>query len=200
MSSVEEVVGTSLACAPVLVDEFLETEVACADTDCPADGCHGEHTLLGVSPRRSSEPVKSFDPGALHRTRTERGMSMDRLAEAAAVTRANLIGYERGRIAVGVDTLVALAKALEVDPVVLLKPGSTDVQRATLADLRWAAGLSKAAVAEKLGLQWNTWNAIERGLRAFRPEVAAHVASLLGTTVDVVMAAHQRGLDNPVER
>ncbi|OJA71631.1 hypothetical protein BGV72_30370 [Burkholderia ubonensis] len=52
--------------------------------------------------------------------RGKRGMSQEKLADRAGLHRTQLSAIERGRSNVMVDTLVALAEALDVDAVELL--------------------------------------------------------------------------------
>lgn len=126
--------------------------------------------------RRSSEPTHNFDPDALLRLRRERGLSHDALTEIVSMSRPDLIAYEKGRKRPGVDRLAVLAKGLNVDPWALT---TADPSAPTLADLRVRAGLTRSALAETLGMPRGTWDAIERGRRELRPEIATQAAQAI---------------------
>ena len=49
-------------------------------------------------------------------------MTLDQLAKAAGIARTSLWNLTTGRAGVTVDTLVKLGTALDVDPVVFLRP------------------------------------------------------------------------------
>jgi transcriptional regulator with XRE-family HTH domain len=139
---------------------------------------------------RSKEGVARFDPTALRRLRAERELTLDQLAERVGTTRPQLIAYEQGRRVPGMDTFAALALTLEVDPLDLT---TATEATATLADLRARRGLTKAAFAEKVGLTWTTWDAIERGRQPLRPGLVARAATILEVDEDAIRAAHVRG-------
>jgi transcriptional regulator with XRE-family HTH domain len=142
--------------------------------------------------KRSGEIVRSFDPEALRRLREERGLSHDSLGAMVRVARPNLIGYEKGRERPGIEVLGDLARALGVDPLALTTATSAT---ATLADLRARAGLSKSALAARVGLGRYMWDQIERGKRALQPDVAAKAAEALGVSARTVRAALKRGIE-----
>lgn len=148
--------------------------------------------LAGSDPRRSVEPVRSFDPEALRRIRWRRGMSHDALAAVVEVARPNLIAYEQGTKRPGVEILGALARALGVDPWALT---TARARTATVADLRARAGITKTDLARRLGIARSTWDLIERGDRQLRPELAVVVAELLAVDERGLRQALRRGVD-----
>ncbi len=141
---------------------------------------------------RSNEPVASFDPARLRDLRRSHGMSHDTLGSLTGLQRPNLIAYERGDRRPGVDVLVALAKALGVDPLALTR---VDPTTATLADLRARAGLTRVETAARLGISSSYLRALERDPRQLRPELAKRLARMLRIPVEEVQAAHARGVD-----
>jgi transcriptional regulator with XRE-family HTH domain len=142
--------------------------------------------------QRSIEPVTSFDPDALKRLREARGLSHDRLGAVTSIDRPQLIAYEKGRTVPSVDTVTALAQALEVDPLELT---SATLATATLADLRLRRGLTKTSMAAELGLSAASWDSIERGRRGLRADLAPHAANVLAVDADTLEAARQRSVE-----
>lgn len=140
--------------------------------------------------RRTAEAVRSFDPEALRRLRRGRGLSHDALGALVGVSRPNLIAYEKGAMRPGLEVLAALAGALGVDALELT---TATAETATLADLRARAGLSKSALATRLGLARSTWDLIERGRRRLQPAIAAAAAAALGVSEEELAAARERG-------
>ncbi|WP_314412504.1 helix-turn-helix domain-containing protein [Streptomyces kroppenstedtii] len=55
-----------------------------------------------------------FDPDALRRIRTERGVSQRRLGRLIGRSATNMCSYEQGRIAPSLASLAAIARALNV--------------------------------------------------------------------------------------
>lgn len=141
--------------------------------------------------KRSGEVVRSFDPEALRKLRESRGLSHDSLGAMVRVARPNLIGYEKGRERPGIEVLGDLARALEVDPLALTTATPATV---TLADLRARAGLTKSALATRVGLGRYMWDQIERGKRTLQPGVVPVAASALGVSERALRAALQRGI------
>jgi transcriptional regulator with XRE-family HTH domain len=142
--------------------------------------------------RRSAERVVKFDPGALRTIRGTRELTLDALAARVGAARSTLIGYEKGRLVPGIDSLAALAAALDVDPLDLT---SATLETATVADLRVRRGLSKAALAAELGVSPASWDAIERGRRPLRDDLATRAARLLRVDLAELAAAQRRGLE-----
>ena len=141
--------------------------------------------------QRSGERVASFSGATLRETRRNRGLSIDALGELVAVTRSALVGYEHDRVRPGIEILVDLSRALRVDPYKLM---GIDRGAATLAHLRATAGLTKTAIARRLGMGRSTWSHIERGTRSLQPAVAERLAPLLDAPVAEVLAARARGI------
>lgn len=137
----------------------------------------------------------SFDPEALKRLRQARGLTHDMLGGRAGVARPNLIAYELGGRP-GVDMLMALARALRVDPWDLT---TVDPAAPTLTDLRVRAGLTKAELAARLGMSRSAWHLVETGKRKLRPPVATAVATVLRLSARRVREAWQRGVDHGKE-
>jgi transcriptional regulator with XRE-family HTH domain len=70
-------------------------------------------TLVEADGRRFGDNIRSL--------RRRRGLSRAALARKADVGRDSLLGIESGKRAPRLDTLLAVADGLEVDPAVLLK-------------------------------------------------------------------------------
>ena len=157
-----------------------------------AEHIGGGALVSSGGPRRSVEPVRSFDPEALRRARQRRRLSHDALAELVDVARPNLIAYEQGTTRPGVEVFAALARALGLDPLALTTATS---RTATLADLRARAGVTKTELASRLGIARSTWDLIERGTRKLRPETAAAVSEILGVDERQLQRALRRGID-----
>lgn len=157
-----------------------------------AEHAEGGTLVRSDGARRSVEAVRSFDPEALRRLRRARGLSHDALAELVDVARPNLIAYEKATKRPGVEILIALARALGVDPLALT---TSTARTATLADLRARAGVTKTDLADGLGMARSTWDLIERGGRRLQPETAAAVAEILGVSERTLRQALRRGID-----
>lgn len=141
--------------------------------------------------RRSSEPAPGFCPAALRRARAACGLSLDGLGQRTQLSRAALVAYEQGRARPGIDVLQALAQALAIDPLDLL---GDDLATATLAQLRARAGLTKTAMATRMGLARCMWAHVEAGRRTLQPAQGARAAALLQIDQTALHAAHRRGL------
>lgn len=65
---------------------------------------------------RTSDPRRVAFGRRVRVLRVARGMSQERLADAAGMHRTYVSGLERGTRNVGLDNILALADALNVDP------------------------------------------------------------------------------------
>lgn len=141
---------------------------------------------------RTNEAVDSFNAAALRRVRDERGLSQAELAAEVGARPAQISGYERGERVPGIETFVALARVLEVDPFTL---AGVDASTATLADHRARCGVSKAALAAKVGLTEKAWAQIESGRQqdVLERDLAERVGEVLGLDAEAVRAARERG-------
>jgi transcriptional regulator with XRE-family HTH domain len=108
-------------------------------------------------------------------------------------TRSWLIGLEKGRRSPGPDLLVRLAEALGVDPLSLL---ATDGEP-TLAQYRFAAGLTQQEIADRVGCSDVSYSSLERGVTTtLQIGEAVILAEIFGVDAEEVMSAlgrHQRG-------
>ena len=78
-------------------------------------------------PRRSNpDPEHMKLGGRIRALREERGMSMSRLAERAALSKGHMSSIEAGYHAVGTRTITTLALALGVAPMYLLVDPAVD--------------------------------------------------------------------------
>lgn len=137
------------------------------------------------------EAVRAFSGRALEGLRHKRGLSLDALAGLVAISRPNLIAYEKARRQPSPATVIALADALHVDPVRLSAvPASTW----TLADVRAFAGYTKTEVAAELGVARATYDAMEAGRRRLRADLFEPLAGLLGRSPATVRSAYRRSL------
>lgn len=144
--------------------------------------------------QRSGESVVSFDPAALRRIRTERGLTIEALAQRCGVPRPSVSNYEAGRTIAGIDTLQVLASVLGVDPLDLT---TATPETSTLADLRARAGVTRSAMAAGLGIARDTWDAMETGRRRLQDRLIDQLAAVLSVTAEQVVQAHARGLRPP---
>lgn len=64
----------------------------------------------------------------------------------------------------------------------------------SLQDLRAFSGWTRTDAAAALGVARATYDAMENGRRAFRPELLDQLAVALGCTVREARAAHRRSL------
>jgi len=72
--------------------------------------------------------------------RLERGMSLASLREAGGLTPSQMSSAERGRVRVTMGTVVAVARALDVPPFVLMAFPDEDPLSAVLEEIRQAYG------------------------------------------------------------
>lgn len=69
---------------------------------------------------RTGEPLRLVLAANVRRYRNERGWSQERLAEKSKLTQVFVSRIETAKVAPTIDTVAALARALEVDPSLLL--------------------------------------------------------------------------------
>ena len=130
-----------------------------------------------------------FDPGRLRSARAAASLTRGALAAAANVHEDELKKWETGRRVPQVDTVAALARALNISPLALLDRGAD--QALTLQQLRTVAGLSQQRTAELSGLLRTTYSQIERGetVTLSEPDAAAIGRAFEADTAEV-LAAH----------
>ena len=136
--------------------------------------------------------IRGFDPAAMARLRRERGLTLDELGELLGKSRQHLISWEKGRSSPSPANLVALAAALAVAPAELTEIAGDEVE---LVDLRARAGFTQAELAAAVGMPRPTYAAVEQGLLAPRPPLAAALASVLGLEVGELERAFRRRAD-----
>jgi transcriptional regulator with XRE-family HTH domain len=105
--------------------------------------------------------ASGFDPARLRTAREAAQLSRGALAEAASVHPSSVSEWESGRQVPRVETVAALAKALQIQPDDLLEP--VEGAPLTLGRLRIAAGKSQQQIAEAAGMLRTTYSAVERG-------------------------------------
>lgn len=137
------------------------------------------------------EAVRAFSGRALQELRRQRGLSLDALAGLVAISRPNLIAYEKARRHPSPATLAALAGALNVEPARL---SAVPASAWTLADLRAFAGYTKSDVAAELGVARATYDAMEAGRRQLRADLFEPLAALLGRKPATLRSAYRRSL------
>ena len=103
--------------------------------------------------------ASEFDPGRLREQRRSAALSQADLAAAAGVHERVVGFWETGVRVPQVDAVAALARALGVPPVELLKPG----ERITVRLLRVRAGLNQRQAASSAGLLPHRYGQLERG-------------------------------------
>jgi transcriptional regulator with XRE-family HTH domain len=133
--------------------------------------------------------VRGFDSVAMARLRKRRGLTLDALGELLGQSRQHLITWEKGLARPTPVKLVALAKALGVEPSALTTMSS---EGPDLAALRAWAGLTQAQLAAAAGIPRPTYSALERGALALRLEVARRVATALGREPEEIRRAYER--------
>lgn len=129
-----------------------------------------------------------FDPARLRSARAAASLTRGALAAAANVHEDELKKWETGRRVPQVDTVAALARALNISPLALLDRGAD--QALTLQQLRTVAGLSQQRTAELSGLLRTTYSQIERGetVTLSEPDAAA-IGRAFGADTAEVLAA-----------
>jgi transcriptional regulator with XRE-family HTH domain len=147
--------------------------------------------------RRSTERVENFDPDALLRVRKAKSVTLDDLAALAGSARSTLINYEKGRVRPGPESLYAIARALDVEPLALT---TADPEALTLKDLRVSNGVSRSRLSDEIKVSQATWDAIERGRRPMSEAVAARAARFLRVTPEKLVEAWDRGLAERVRQ
>jgi transcriptional regulator with XRE-family HTH domain len=165
-----------------------------------AVGVPAYRMAMGAGPRagrRGPEAVPNFDPEALLRVRTERGLSQDQLCATVGITRPALIWYEKGRRRPTPKRLVELARGLGVDPLDLT---TATVATASIADLRTRAGLTRQDVTGELGVARSEYDRIERGEVALVLVHASALCGLLGVSIEGLLRASERAGRAGLER
>lgn len=134
--------------------------------------------------------ARGFDPGRLKAERTAVRLTQGSLARAAGLHEDEIGHYEAGRRVPQVETVAALARAMQIPPARLFAPRENE--RPSLAELRTLAGLNQQqAAAEAGGMTRGTYSAIERGETAAPSDSHfAAIAKALHASVDQVRVAH----------
>lgn len=134
--------------------------------------------------------IPSFDGEKLRAAREAQGWSRGRLAVALGKTVTSVSGWERGQRNPAPATLVALAKALDIEPADLL-----DIPRAEwgLVEFRAAAGLEQKDAAEQVGISAAMLSQLEATYVALpTPDKVAAMASLYNSTPEELADAWDR--------
>jgi transcriptional regulator with XRE-family HTH domain len=71
--------------------------------------------------KKASKPLRSVFAANLRRERELRGFSQEHLADLAGLHRTYVGSVERGERNISIDNVERLAKALELEPVLLLR-------------------------------------------------------------------------------
>lgn len=143
----------------------------------------GQDTLAAVA------PTSPFDPAAFTAVRRAAGLSLTAVGEMVGVDRQRVWAWESGRATPGPARLLALAAAVSVDPLRLLR---LDPQRPPLAGLRLRAGLTRTELARRAGLPRSSVDRLDRlgrRRRALPADVADRLAAALGVSADEVRRA-----------
>jgi transcriptional regulator with XRE-family HTH domain len=124
--------------------------------------------------------------------RGRRGLTQEELAERAGLSPTTLVHLENGDVrAPRIGTLYSLAKALQVDPELLI--GEAFVRRLTrLKELRERASLSQADLAKRAGVLKKTIAHLEGLHRYAQPSTARKIASALGVGVEELYEDRER--------
>lgn len=136
-----------------------------------------------------------FDPAKLREARQSQHLTQDQVAERLGVTRHRMSEWENGQRIPQPASLRALADALRVPPHELSTV--TDLNSATLKDLRYFAGLDVAEVAGRAEISTVLLLKLEAGQRTPKPELAEALARLYRVTTDELLAAHAHGGSGP---
>lgn len=103
--------------------------------------------------------VSGFDPQRLRLARNKAGLSYRQVGESAGISATTVFKYEKGQSRPRAHTLRALATALDCTTAYL----APAPRRATLTQLRDAAGLSLRDIALVVGFTKNTVSRVEQG-------------------------------------
>jgi len=140
-----------------------------------------------------------FDPGHLRAARQAAQLTQGALAAAAGAHVKEVREWESGRRVPQVGAVAALARALGISPLELIRRDAD--QAITLQQLRAAAGLSQQHVADRAGLLRTTYSQIERGeVVTLGVEDAAAIGRALGAEPAEVTAAHAASRAAHLER
>lgn len=133
--------------------------------------------------------VPGFDPARLRTVRVAAGLSQQALAEAVEVHVNTVVEWEAGRQIPRIDTVAALAHALQVTPPDLLTP--IEGAAPTLQQLRTAVGKTQQQVADEAGLLRTTYVKIELGATGSLADTDPDaIGAALGVSDEQVRAAH----------
>lgn len=134
--------------------------------------------------------VDNFDARALRQARERAGLTQAEMAKRLKMARTNYIRFEAGHASPIAATLVAMAKALGVNPQDLTTTAPNEV---TLRDLRNFAGLTPQQVAERLGYRAaRTYRDIENGHKTLAPDLATPLARVFKVPKAELLAAWER--------
>lgn len=130
-----------------------------------------------------------FDLQATLAVVDHRGMDRATLAAAAGVDQGRLSKWLRGVETPGPSKLVALARALQVEPSLLFWVPDTE---RTIAYWRTIAGHSLVTLSEVVGISATQISRIERGRSQLSPTLAQKLSEALGVDVATLMEASER--------
>jgi transcriptional regulator with XRE-family HTH domain len=146
-----------------------------------------------AAPVLSRAGVPGFSAERLRQARLEASLSQKALGKLVQKDRIYVLNLEGGRKAPSPGALVELARALELEPLWLLK---TCAEEASLVQLRVAAGLLQREVAAELRVSTAALSQIEAGRLALTPVRAERLAGLYAVSVRAVRSAHERAVAN----
>lgn len=129
-----------------------------------------------------------FDPGRMKDCRLALHMTQAELATIAGHHVKEVREWESGRRVPQVEAVAALARALTVSPLDLIRRDADEA--ITLQQLRANAGLSQQSVADRAGLLRTTYSQVERGevLTLSDRDAAAIAGALDAEPIDVIVA------------
>jgi transcriptional regulator with XRE-family HTH domain len=133
-----------------------------------------------------------FLPDRLRAARTDKQMTLAEVGRAAGVSASTISQYESGRRVPELERVGRLARAVGLKPADLTE--IAEDERGTLIELRKAAALKQAAVAEMSGISrsWYSW--LERGeAESIKDAECAALAEVFGVTAAEVRIAHAAG-------
>lgn len=134
--------------------------------------------------------IPNFSGERLRTARADLQWSQGRLAAVLDVRLTTIGAWERGLRTPEPPTFLALAEALDLDPVELL---TVPAEQFTLAELRVVAGLHQRDVATRLSTKQVRISNAESGYERLTDEMKQGLATAYNTSADQIAAAWERG-------
>ena len=130
----------------------------------------------------------AFSGARLAAARAAAGLTQERLANIVGTEQTRVSDWERGATTPRPGLIPELAAAVGMDALEFL---GADPAEPALEDLRLAAGLSRQALAEEIGISLARYRRVEIGATRRDPnaELIAHVAHVLAVPVVTVRRA-----------